>query len=113
MRGDQGFLMSCERILEDERLSDIWADLRIEYARACTDLGITLARRGRIQEGRPYLRKGIEVSATLRGLTLLGLTYIPALLPGRTAAAHSNDPFAKPVLLDMPPRKREAEANRA
>lgn len=112
MRGDQGFLMCCERIFEDERLSDIWDDMRVEYARACTDLGITLARRGRIGEGRPYLRKGLEISPTLRGLTLLGLTYVPALLPGRLDG-HSNDPFAKPLLVDMPPRKRGAEANRA
>jgi glycosyltransferase involved in cell wall biosynthesis len=112
MRGDQGFLMCCERIFEDDRLSDIWDDMRVEYARACTDLGITLARRGRIQEGRPYLRKGIEVYATLRGLTLLGLTYVPALLPGRTAT-QSNDPFAKPIRVDMPSGKREAEVNQA
>src|SRR5687768_1348277 len=56
MRGDQGFLMCCERVLEDERLADIWDELRAEYACACTDLGVTLVRRGRVLEGRPFLR---------------------------------------------------------
>lgn len=95
MRCDQGFLMCCERILEDERLADIRDELRVEYARACTDLGVTLARRGRILEGRPYLRRGVQLHWTLRGVTLWGLTYLPALLPGRGDLGGSNEVSVK------------------
>ena len=102
IRGDLGFLMSCERIFGDETLADIWDELRIEYARACTDLGITLVRRGRILEGRPYLRRGIQVRWSLRGVTLYGLSYVPVLLPGRSESAGAIEPCSKPILLDAP-----------
>lgn len=105
MRGDQGFLMCCERILEDERFADIWDELRREYARACTDLGVTLVRRGRIGEGRPYLRRGLQVRWSLRGLALWTLSYAPALLPGRGAGEHG--PFSKPALLNVPRTKTQ------
>jgi glycosyltransferase involved in cell wall biosynthesis len=105
MRGDQGFLMCCERILEDERLSEVWEALRVEYARACTDLGVTLVRRERVSEGRPYLRRGLQVRRSLRGFTLWALSYVPALLPGR--GQRGQDPFSQPALLDVPRRKTE------
>jgi len=111
IRGDQGFLMCCERILDDERLAGIWDELRVEYARACTDLGISLARRGRVLEGRPFLRRGLQVRWTLRSLALYGLSYAPAFLAGRTNAAHGAEPFTKPILLNVPSRKTEARVN--
>ena len=93
--------MCCERIFEDEAVADIWDELRVEYARACTDLGVTLVRRGRVIEGRPYLRRGVEVRWSLRAMTLYGLSYAPILLPGRAEAPAFNEPFSKPVLLNV------------
>lgn len=110
MRGDQGYLMCCDRILEDERVTEIWPDLRTEYARACADLGITLVRRGRIEEGRPFLRRGLQVQWSLRSLALYALSYTPALLPGRHAAMRTTDPFSKPMLVNLPPGKTETTA---
>jgi len=98
MRGDQGYLMCCEQILADERFADIWDDLRVEYSRACTDLGVTLVRRARVNEGRPYLRRALQVRWSLRGLTLWGLSYAPALLPGRNG---EHDPFSKSNLMNV------------
>lgn len=103
MRGDQGFLMCCERILEDERVADVWDELRMEYARACTDLGVTLVRRERIAEGRPYLRRGLELRWSLRGLTLWMLSYAPVFLPGHDDRQLSL--FSQSALLSGPERK--------
>jgi glycosyltransferase involved in cell wall biosynthesis len=107
MRGDQGYLMCCERMLEDERLVDLWPELRVEFARACTDLGVTLVRRGRVAEGRPFLRRGLELRCTLRGLILYALSYIPALLPGRGESLRSAESVLHPALLNGPQRKTE------
>jgi glycosyltransferase involved in cell wall biosynthesis len=79
MRGDQGYLICCEQMLEDERLADIRGELRIEYARACADLGVTLVRRGRVVEGRPCLRRSLQVRWSWRALTLYGLSFTPLL----------------------------------
>ena len=110
MRGDQGYLMCCERILEDERVADIWPELRVEYARACADLGVTLVRRGRIEEGRPFLRRAWQVQWSLRTLALYGLSHVPALLPGRSGAVSKSDAFSKPDLLAVPARKTRGSA---
>lgn len=110
MRGDQGYLMCCERILEDERVADIWPELRVEYARACADLGVTLVRRGSIEEGRPYLRRSLRVQWSLRSLALYGLSYAPLLLPGRGKTSRVTDPFSRPALLNMPRQKAESRA---
>jgi glycosyltransferase involved in cell wall biosynthesis len=91
MRGDQGFLMCCERMLADERLADIWPELRMEAARACTDLGVTLVRRGSVAEGRPYLRRGVRARWSLRSLALYGLSYIPLLLPGKNESMAADE----------------------
>ncbi|HTD65671.1 MAG TPA: glycosyltransferase, partial [Candidatus Limnocylindria bacterium] len=103
MRGDQGFLSCCERIFEDERLAEIWEDLRTEYARACIDLGVTLVRRERVAEGRPHLRRGLQVRWSLRGFALWALSYAPALLPGR--GHRESSPFSRPALLSVPQAK--------
>jgi glycosyltransferase involved in cell wall biosynthesis len=79
MRGDQGFLMCCEQMLEDERLADIWPELRVEYARACADLGAMLVRRERVAEGRVWLRRSQEVCSTWRALALYALSFTPLL----------------------------------
>jgi len=77
MRLDQGYLMCGERMLADPRMRSVWPDLKIELARACADLGITLARSGRVAEGRPYLMRSLQLRWTLRALTLYALTYAP------------------------------------
>ncbi len=105
MRGDQGFLSSCERIFEDDRVAEIWEDLRTEYAKACIDLGVTLVRSNRVAEGRPHLRRGLQQRWSLRGLTLWLLSYVPALLPGRAQAAPS--PFSDSKVLGVTPSKAE------
>jgi glycosyltransferase involved in cell wall biosynthesis len=110
MRGDQGFLMCCERILEDDRVCEVWDDLRVEYARACTDLGITLVRRGRVQEGRPFLRRGLKSRLSPRSLALYGLSFAPALLPGRVKRGQGNDPFAAPRLANVSTKSDGASA---
>ena len=97
MRGDQGYLMCCEQMLEDDRLMEIWPDLRIEYARSCADLGVTLVRRGRVNEGRPCLRRSLEIRWNWRAFTLYGLSFTPFLSRG-DRKARGNDPFAKPAL---------------
>ncbi len=79
MRGDQGYLMCCAHMLEDERLADIWPELRIEYARACADLGVTLVRDGRVSEGRAHLRRSQEIHSTWRAFALYGLSFTPLL----------------------------------
>ena len=83
MRIDQGFVTCCERMLADERMRSVWPDLEIDLARACADLGVTLARSGRIAEGRPYLRRSVQLRWTLRSITLYGMTYSPRLLKHR------------------------------
>jgi hypothetical protein len=108
MRSDQGFLLCSERMLEDERIADIWPELRFEYARACADLGVTLVRRNRIDEGRPYLERSIQVRWTLRALALYGLSFAPVLLPGRGATPSAPEPFAKPALLNVSEHKRRS-----
>jgi glycosyltransferase involved in cell wall biosynthesis len=107
MRGDQGFLQCCEPMLEDERIADIWRELRLEYARASADLGVTLVRRGRVHEGRPYLQRSLEMRWTLRALALYALSFAPVLLPGRAEPASVVEPFAGPALLDVSTQKRQ------
>lgn len=80
---DQGYIVCYERMLQDERLQDIWPELRVELARACADLGVTLVRRGNVAEGRLYLRRSIELKWMVRPLTLYALSFAPLLLPGR------------------------------
>lgn len=90
MRLDQGYVMSCERMLTDERLRSVWPDLQLELARACTDLGVTLARQGRLAEGRPYLRRSVQMMWTLRGLALYAMSFSPRLLGRRNGHARRN-----------------------
>ena len=92
MRLDQGYIACYEQMLEDERMETVWPDLRIELARACTDLGVTLVRRGQVAEGRPYLRRGLELRCTPRALALYLLSFAPVLLPGRVTEVPSADP---------------------
>lgn len=80
MRVDQGYVMCFERMLQDERMKSVWPELRLEMARACTDLGITLARSGRALEGRPFLRRSLQYHWTLRGATLYGMTFAKQLI---------------------------------
>lgn len=79
MRGDQGFIMCCEQMLEDERLEEIWPELRIEYARACADLGVTLIRRDHLSAGRSLLMRSQEVHSTWRALAFYALSFTPLL----------------------------------
>lgn len=113
MRGDQGFLLCAERMLEDERIADIWPELRLEYARACADLGVTLVRRNRVQEGRPYLERSLEVRWTFRALALYGLSFAPALLPGRAEPSNVTESFTKPTLLNVADAKTRSSIGRA
>ena len=83
MRVDQGYIMCYERMLEDERLEDIWPPLRSELAQACADLGVTLVRSGNVAAGRMYLRRGLRLGWTIRALALFGLSFAPTFLPGR------------------------------
>ncbi len=107
IRGDQGYLMCCEQMLQDERLAEIWPDLRFEYAQACADLGVTLIRRGQLLEGRPCLRRSLEIRWNWRALALYGLSFTPFLLRGREQSSRSNDPFAKKPLLNLSQSKTE------
>jgi glycosyltransferase involved in cell wall biosynthesis len=82
----QSFLMCFERMIHDERFAAIDEELRLEYARTAADLGITMVRRGEVEEGRPFLRRSIHTRCTFRGVALLALSYVPAILPGRRRA---------------------------
>jgi glycosyltransferase involved in cell wall biosynthesis len=106
IRGDQGYLMCCEQMLADERLADIWPDLRFEYAQACADLGVTLIRRGQLFEGRPCLRRSLKIRWTWRALTLWALSFIPFVLRGHNKSA-GNSPFARKPLLSPSRSKTE------
>jgi hypothetical protein len=105
IRGDQGYLMCCEQMLQDDRLAEIWPGLRFEYAQACADLGVTLIRRGQLHEGRPCLRRSLKKRWTWRASTLLGLSYVPFLLRGNRTA--QSDPFARKPLLNPSRSKTE------
>jgi hypothetical protein len=83
MRVDQGYVMCCERMLADERMRSVWPEIELELARACADLGLTLARQGRIAEGRSHLRRSLRLRWTFRGLTLYGMSFSPPLLSKR------------------------------
>jgi glycosyltransferase involved in cell wall biosynthesis len=83
IRVDQGYVMCCDRMLADERMRSVWPEIELELARACADLGLTLARQGRIAEGRPYLRRSLQLRWTLRGFTLYGMSFSPSLLHKR------------------------------
>ena len=107
MRGDQGYLMCCEQMLEDERLSEIWPALRVEYARSCADLGVTLVRGGQWREGRPCLRRSLEVRWNWRAFTLYGLSFTPFLSRGKGRAARNGDPFARKPSLNLSRSKTE------
>lgn len=80
MRMDQAYVTCCEEILRDERMKSVWPEIELELAHACTDLGVTLARSGRVAEGRPYLRRGLDLRWTLRGLTLYAMSFSPSLI---------------------------------
>ena len=92
MRVDQGYILCYERMLEDERLEEIWPQLRVELAQACVDLGVTLVRSGNIRAGRAYLRRGLRLGWTIRALTLHCLSFAPALLPGRMPSHKRTSP---------------------
>jgi hypothetical protein len=92
MRVDQGYVMCCDRILSDERMRSVWPEVELELARACADLGLTLARQGRIAEGRPYLRRSLQLRWTLRGLTLYGMSFSPSLLSKRNGKVQAHSP---------------------
>jgi glycosyltransferase involved in cell wall biosynthesis len=96
MRIDQGFVTCCERMLKDERMRSVWPELRIELARATADLGVTLARSGRIAEGRPLLQRSLQLRWTLRALALYATTYSPRLL--QTKQSSSATPPSTSVL---------------
>lgn len=92
MRMDQAYVMCCEQILRDERMKTVWPEVELELAHACTDLGLTLARTGRVAEGRPYLRRGLDLRWTLRGLTLYAMSFSPALIPTRDGEDGATEP---------------------
>jgi hypothetical protein len=83
MRMDQAYVTCCEQILGDQRMQTVWPEMELELAHACTDLGVTLARSGRVAEGRPYLRRGLDLRWTLRGLTLYAMSFSPSLIGTR------------------------------
>lgn len=100
MRVDQGYVMCCDRMLSDERMKSVWPEIELELARACADLGLTLARQGRVAEGRPYLRRSLQLRWTLRGLTLYGMSFSPSLLAKRNGKSHSQP--GRPALVTAP-----------
>jgi glycosyltransferase involved in cell wall biosynthesis len=79
MRMDQAYVTCCENILRDPRMQTVWPEMELELAHACTDLGVTLARSGRVEEGRPFLRRGLDLRWTLRGLTLYAMSFSPLM----------------------------------
>ncbi|HMJ90485.1 MAG TPA: glycosyltransferase family 2 protein [Candidatus Acidoferrum sp.] len=103
MRVDQGFVMCCDHMLVDERMRSVWPEIQLELARACADLGLTLARQGRTAEGRPYLRRSLQLRWTLRGLTLYGMSFSPSLLSGRNGISIQKSPAPA---LGIPGNKR-------
>lgn len=107
MRGDQGYLMCCEQMLKDERLTEIWPELRREYARACADLGVTLVRRGQLHEGRPCLRRSLGIRWNWRALTLYGLSFTPLLSRRHEKSPRNDDPFARKPVLNLSGSKAE------
>ena len=60
-------------------MQTVWPEMELELAHACTDLGVTLARSGRVEEGRPFLRRGLDLRWTLRGLTLYAMSFSPLM----------------------------------
>lgn len=100
MRVDQGYVMCCDRMLSDERMKSVWPEIQLELARACADLGLTLARQGRVAEGRPYLRRSLQLRWTLRGLTLYGMSFSPSLLMKRNGKSPVS--ACRPALATQP-----------
>jgi glycosyltransferase involved in cell wall biosynthesis len=109
MRVDQGYIICYERMLEDERLEEIWPELRTELAGACTDLGITMARRGRIAEGRPFLKRGTELRGSPRAWALYWLSFFPALLPVYARDRGVATEFDNRTVIELAPGKRQTE----